>query len=77
MKIFNKRSESIVRNDPLATSISMWSSSIPTKSLDLNEGQKKAMSLALRREFQLIQGPPGNITWTLLSLHGLITVSSL
>ena len=43
----------------LATSISKWSTKLSKKTVSINEGQNDAINLALKRPFQLIQGPPG------------------
>lgn len=49
----------IFAKDVFATSISKWSSTPGEDSTDLNEGQREAMTLAIMKCFQLIQGPPG------------------
>ena len=46
----------VVDEDPFVKSISQWSSEPGKK---LNKGQEHAMDLALKKPFQLIQGPPG------------------
>ena len=56
---FYEYAEHIVESDELAKSISKWSSPV-VGSISLNEWQEEAMDKALRKPFQLIQGPPGN-----------------
>ena len=56
---FYKDAKRITDSDELAKSISKWSSPV-TASISLNEWQNEAMDIALRKPFQLIQGPPGN-----------------
>jgi hypothetical protein len=57
-----RESQRIVSMDDMALSISKWApeSTMGQDEVTLNEGQEQAMNMALGRQFQLIQGPPGN-----------------
>ena len=55
----------VVDEDPFVKSISQWSSEPGKK---LNKGQEHAMDLALKKPFQLIQGPPGK-TWSKMNKY--------
>ena len=64
-----KESRSIARQDVLAFSLSKWATPEPPEAKELNDGQKKAMDLALSKPFQLIQGPPGMCMITKLAVQ--------
>ena len=49
----------IVDTDILVTSLAKWEKRKTLTGIQLNDGQIKAMKLALCNKFQLIQGPPG------------------
>ncbi len=55
---YSRTCQDIVKNDDLVKSISMWSSA-KGKLTKLNNWQEAAMSKAIQKPFQLIQGPPG------------------
>ncbi len=54
-----EKARDIAERDELAISISEWTAGATAGKTELNEGQRKAMYLALENKFQLIQGPPG------------------